>query len=181
MTKATKKTPKEASDLFHKIMAASVKENPKPKPKNRRKERQKMNIKFYSLYLVAIILLFFQTGCTEKRTDDPIKAFLYWSGEPPTKEIKLLHGKYWQSANFSKEYEMWLEFEAPSTWIHAYIQQNKLIKCADCDSVRLPAESPTWFNPGKKCEQLLRAEDNFGSMYFYDTSKSKMFIYETQL
>jgi hypothetical protein len=30
MAKATKKTPKEASNLFHNIMAASVKGNPKP-------------------------------------------------------------------------------------------------------------------------------------------------------
>ena len=33
MAKAKKKTPKEASNLFHSIMAASVKGNPAPQPK----------------------------------------------------------------------------------------------------------------------------------------------------
>ena len=33
-----KKAPKEASNLFHSIMAASVKGNPKPKKKNAKKK-----------------------------------------------------------------------------------------------------------------------------------------------
>jgi len=33
--KSTNKTPKEASILFHNIMAASVKGNPKPAPKKK--------------------------------------------------------------------------------------------------------------------------------------------------
>ena len=33
MAKEEKKTPQEASNVFHNIMAASVKDNPKPKEK----------------------------------------------------------------------------------------------------------------------------------------------------
>lgn len=40
MIKAAKKSPKEASELFHNIMKASVSGNPKPKPK---KKTQKKN------------------------------------------------------------------------------------------------------------------------------------------
>lgn len=36
MTKEKKKNPKEASNIFHSIMAASVKGNPKPKQKEKK-------------------------------------------------------------------------------------------------------------------------------------------------
>ena len=36
-----KKTPKEASALFHSIMKASVSGNPKPKPKKKKKQDEK--------------------------------------------------------------------------------------------------------------------------------------------
>lgn len=40
MSKAVKKkTPKEASQLFHSIMKASVSGNPKPKPKAKKKTK----------------------------------------------------------------------------------------------------------------------------------------------
>lgn len=40
MAKAVKKkTPKEASDLFHSIMKASVSGNPKPKPQVKKKAK----------------------------------------------------------------------------------------------------------------------------------------------
>jgi len=39
MAKTKKKTPKEASSLFHNIMAASVKGNPKPKAKKAAKKK----------------------------------------------------------------------------------------------------------------------------------------------
>ena len=35
MAKANKKSAKESSNIFHNIMAASVKGNPKPKPKSK--------------------------------------------------------------------------------------------------------------------------------------------------
>jgi hypothetical protein len=41
MAKGNKKTAKEASELFHKIIAASVKGNPKPKPKEKIKKNKK--------------------------------------------------------------------------------------------------------------------------------------------
>ena len=42
MAKASKKkSPKQASSLFHNIMAASVKGNPAPKPKGKKKSKNK--------------------------------------------------------------------------------------------------------------------------------------------
>lgn len=38
MAKANKKSDKKASELFHNIMAASVKGNPKPAPKKKKKK-----------------------------------------------------------------------------------------------------------------------------------------------
>jgi hypothetical protein len=129
---------------------------------------------FFFRYFFKIVLFLSLAGCTEKKTDDPIK-----TGQSPTKEVKPLHGKYWESANYSKEYKMWLEVKAPQPWIIKYILENKLIECQPCSTI--PDEAPIWFKPDKNCKQLIRAEDNFESMYFYDTVKSKMFIYETQL
>jgi hypothetical protein len=39
MAKEKKKSAKEASNLFHKIIAASVANNPKPKPKKEEKKK----------------------------------------------------------------------------------------------------------------------------------------------
>jgi len=41
MAKANKKTDKKASELFHNIMAASVKNNPKPKEKKKEPKKTK--------------------------------------------------------------------------------------------------------------------------------------------
>ena len=38
MAKSAKKSPKESSNIFHNIMAASVKGNPKPKTKSKKKK-----------------------------------------------------------------------------------------------------------------------------------------------
>ena len=39
MAKSNKKSPKEASDIFHNIMKASVSGNPAPKPKKKPKKK----------------------------------------------------------------------------------------------------------------------------------------------
>lgn len=54
MAKPTKKTPKEASNLFHNIMAASVKGNPKPVVKPIKLPKKKNNHLFLQYFVTYI-------------------------------------------------------------------------------------------------------------------------------
>ena len=46
----------------------------------------------------GVIIVVFLGSCTEMKTDDPIETYKLWSGESPPKNIEILNGKYWQSA-----------------------------------------------------------------------------------
>lgn len=115
----------------------------------------------------------------EKRTSDPNKAYEYWAGGPPDKNIKLTHGWYWQSAHWSREYIMYLEINAPAEWRAAYIKQNNLMETQT--NPGFPQDAPAWFKPGKKFRTLVRAGSGGESVYYEDTLKGMMLIYETQL
>ncbi len=51
-------------------------------------------------------------SCVEKKSTNPTEVYRLWSGTQPPKEIKVLNGKYWQSAHWTKEYILFLELEA---------------------------------------------------------------------
>ena len=60
MAKATKKTPEEASGLFHNIMAASVRDNPKPT------EKESMNFKIGDIVIYNSSKLRFKIVATKE-------------------------------------------------------------------------------------------------------------------
>jgi len=137
-------------------------------------------------YLVANKLLLFGTvavvcftSCREKTTSDPIESYKNWAGELPPKNVKVIHGKYWQSAHWSKEYILYLELQAPSSWIAQFIEQNSLVKAPD--NPGFPSDAPGWFNPGKDFRILKQKGFDQGSVYYEDTLAGKVFIYEVQL
>jgi hypothetical protein len=37
------------------------------------------------------------------------KCYMLWTGEKPYKDVKVIHGKYWQSVHFTREYIVYLE------------------------------------------------------------------------
>lgn len=78
------------------------------------------------LLLLTCTLSFLLSSCWEGQTDDPIKAYRLWAGEPPPANLKVLHGNYWQSAHWSKEYVLYLEVIAPKDWWLQFIHDNKL-------------------------------------------------------
>jgi hypothetical protein len=127
-----------------------------------------------------ILLLFFisiLTGCSEKQSADPKKCYEYWAGQEPSKEIRPVHAKYWQSANWSKEYIVYLELIASVNWKNQFIKQNHL---TSAQNVELPSHAPAWFKLGK-LYKLWKHPGDENSVYFEDLSTGHFFIYEQQL
>jgi hypothetical protein len=131
-----------------------------------------------SLMFVCLLGLLF-TSCMERKTNDPQEAYRLWAGEPAPDNVKVLHGSYWQSAHWSKEYVLYLEVTAPKDWRQQFIIQNNLIPTNKEQAV--PTEAPDWFRPGKQFRRWISAKDIEGSAYYEDTLTGKLFIYEIQL
>ena len=131
------------------------------------------------LSALGVIILIFLGSCTEKKTDDPIETYKFWSGESPPENIEILNGKYWQSAHWSKEYIMYLELKAPAQWRSQFIRQNNLVETKTIPI--LPSDAPAWFSPRKNLRILAHTENGQGSSYYEDTVTGEMFIYEIQL
>jgi hypothetical protein len=45
------------------------------------------------LFVFGSFALICFDSCAEKKTDDPIETFKLWSGEPPQKNIQVIHGR----------------------------------------------------------------------------------------
>jgi hypothetical protein len=131
------------------------------------------------LFALEVSIVLFFGSCKEKKTDDPTKTYKFWSGGPPQKDIEVIHGKYWQSAQWSKEYIMYLEVKAPSSWRKQFIKQNNLVEIKESKNV--PSDAPSWFSPGKNFRTWVPAAISQGSVYYEDTLTGKLFIYEIQL
>lgn len=129
--------------------------------------------------LLGVVISFYFGSCTEKKTTDPIESYKLWAGDVPPGNVNVVHGNYWQSANWSKEYILYMELKAPLAWLSEFIKQNNLVE-TNVDPV-LPSDVPTWFSPGKSFKVLMQKNSGGGSAYFEDTVNGKMFIYEIQL
>jgi hypothetical protein len=97
----------------------------------------------YIRLLLPVLLL---SGCLSKETSNAEKAYRYWAGEDAPKELKLLNGKYWESPHFTKEYTMYLELQAPKSWVDLFIALNKLALSKESGFVQL-SDAPSWFKP----------------------------------
>ena len=79
--------------------------------------------------LKYIFLLFFTvllTSCMEINSENPKEIFELWTGNELPKEIKLVNGKYWQSAHWTKEYEVYAEIKSTETWWNDFKNNNEL-------------------------------------------------------
>ncbi len=132
-----------------------------------------------SLKVLSLLAVFSIGGCQEKNTKDAIKTYTYWAGEPPSKEVQPMHGKYWQSYHWSKEYIMYLELQSSSIWINEFIRQNNLVEKKEIEN--LPPDAPLWFKPGKNFLMFKHSGYDNGSACYIDSAGGKMFIYEIQL
>lgn len=114
----------------------------------------------------------------EKTSSRAEESYIMWSGEKPDKAVQVIHGKYWQSAHFTKEYIVCLELEVTPAWKKEFIKQNRLFNKQDYQNV--PNDAPNWFNPPKKSKIWMK-QDDIGCVYYDDNTTGHFFIYEEQL
>ena len=132
-----------------------------------------------SISIFLFLILLFQFGCIGKKTNDAVNAYKFWAGEKPPKEIQVVHGKYWQSSHWSKEYILYLELNASPLWRKEFIKQNNLILSKT--EIILPSDAPSWFKPTGNFRVFVREGFSQGSVYYEDPVNGRMFIYEIQL
>jgi len=129
--------------------------------------------------LIILFVIMLLISCSEKRSDVASECYELWSGQSVPKEIKVIHGTYWESAHWSKEYIMFLELTASKEWRRRFVQQNKMI-LTDDEWVK-PNGIPAWFSPSDSCRQWILPDDKTGSRCFEDSVSGKIFIYQIQL
>ncbi len=126
-----------------------------------------------------LLLAFVLEGCFEKKTNKPYEAYKYWAGENASTNIKVLHGKYWQSAHFTKEYIVFLELKVSRKWLAEYNKQNHLI--VSTDSAEIPDDTPNWFKPWKTMKLYRPIGAASQSEYWEDEKMTIIFLYESHL
>lgn len=131
--------------------------------------------------ILIIAFIFLLVSCLPVETKNPVKAYKYWSGNEPPKEIEIMKGEYYQSPHFSLEYELFLKFKSEEKWFKAFVDQNQL----KVDTIGHPwanwTKLPKWFktdlsysiygkDPNKAFER---------SRYFRNPQTGICYIYET--
>lgn len=129
--------------------------------------------------LILLLIMITFSSCIERNTTDPIKAYTYWSGEKPPKEVEIINAKYWQSPHFTFEYIMYIELKTTKEWRKEFIKQNSLILNNKDEEL---SDKPNWFKPSNKFElYLLNDSLKSNSKYYIDTINNRLLIYEEQL
>lgn len=141
--------------------------------------------------LKYIFLLFFTvilTSCMEINSENPKEIFELWTGNELPKEIKLVNGKYWQSAHWTKEYEVYAEIKSTETWWNDFKNNNELnnFKSSLNDDIEEKffknkneeiIKQPNWFKPEKNSGIYIKGS----SEYFWNPKTKILFIHEIQL
>ena len=129
------------------------------------------------LFCLPILL----ASCFVTETDNPEKAYKYWSGSEPPKEIKLIKGRYYQSPHFTLEYEFFLKFKSDKEWFEEFVSYNQLeIDTINHDWTRFTV-LPEWFKPDDRSIIYTRDQnDEFErSRYMINPENGICYIYET--
>jgi len=128
--------------------------------------------------IAAFLLTFLVSGCMEKTSENPDEVYKYWAGRQPGNDVKIIHGKYWESAHWTKEYIMFMELKASKEWIEVYVKQNNLVLDDVADS--LTNDSPEWFKPTKDFMVFRQKDKASNSRYYINLKEDRMFIFERQ-
>ena len=125
------------------------------------------------------MILIFLSGCSQVHTDNPEKAFRYWTRIPlPNSEVKVLKGKYWQSGHFTLEYEAYLQLVTSKEWRNELIRLNNLT--IDTTEWYCPKDVPNWFSPPDPFIQY-QSPHNFQSRFWLQQEGDTVYIYDLQL
>lgn len=126
-------------------------------------------------------ILFLLIGCFSTETKDAKKAYEYWSGNEPPKEIELIEGEYYQSPHFTLEYELFLKFKSDKKWFEEFVEYNRLEIDTIGNDWKAWTELPKWFNPDQNF--LIYAKDQSNeferSRYLRHPETGISYIYET--
>tara|TARA_B100000780_G_C21120607_1_gene453843 strand:+ start:220 stop:636 length:417 start_codon:yes stop_codon:yes gene_type:complete len=132
-------------------------------------------------YIVFSIITFLLSGCFSVETDNPNKAWKYWSGSEPPENIEMIKGEYYQSPHFTLEYELILKFRTDKKWFDEFVDYNSLI----VDTIRHDwtrwTDLPSWFDPDKNFDKYSAdpTDDFERSRYFFNPENGEAYIYET--
>lgn len=131
------------------------------------------------IVIVGFILLF--VSCFSTETKDAKKAYKYWSGEEPPKEIELINGEYYQSPHFTLEYELFLKFKSDKKWFDEFVDYNRLEIDTVGNDWKIWTELPKWFKPDEN--SLIYAKDQNNeferSRYIRNNKTGISYIYDT--
>lgn len=134
-----------------------------------------------------IILCLFVYDCEEINTNDPVSAYLYWSGDSSLpKDLEVIHGRYWESPHITHEHILFLEIKAPLQWRKEFKELNQLKEVKRKSSKNKyfdqNAEYPVWFKPPKYFKVFIpKSEYIKGSTYFENPVDGHMFLYDVHL
>ncbi len=142
----------------------------------------------YKTYLKCVLILFLFVSCSEIRTENKDKIFELWTGSTLPKNVTVINGSYWQSAHWSKEYEVYIQIKATNEWWNELKNINELSNFKSSfnedierkffrNKYKAIIEQPQWFKPKKSSEIFIRG----GSEYFWNPKNKMLFIHEIQL
>ncbi|MES2426636.1 MAG: hypothetical protein V4560_06660 [Bacteroidota bacterium] len=132
------------------------------------------NIYIFLVFSVCISMV----SCIERSTTDAAKSYELWAGEKPGHGAWAIHGKYWQSAHFTKEYITYLELTVVPRWKTEYLSQSHLI--VSPDSTFSISDPPLWFKP-KRPYKIWKQPGNGQILCVEELASSHVFIFEAQL
>lgn len=135
------------------------------------------NMKPY-LLIIFFALIICLPGCSERASNDADESYKLWAFEEPSEEISVIHGKYWQSGHFTREYIVYLELTATHNWKRKFFTQNHFIKFNN--STETLTDAPSWFKPIKPYI-IWKQENNDNSICFEEIRTGRLFIHEMQL
>lgn len=129
-------------------------------------------------FVVVVALSLNLVGCSERTTDDPIESYRLWSGRTPSTDVNVIHGRYWKSAHFTKEYILYMELKVSPKWRDEYLRQNALVQAED--KWVCPQDAPSWFKPPQNY-RIWRLPQPYQRSRVFEDGMGHMFIYEIQL
>jgi hypothetical protein len=131
--------------------------------------------------IILFSLLILLVSCLPIETKNAEKAYKYWSGSEPPKQIELIKGEYYQSPHFTLEYELFLKFKSDKKWFNEFVEYNGL----EIDTIKNKwsqwTKLPNWFVTDKNFLIYAKNQDNEfeRSRYFINPTTGICYIYET--
>lgn len=133
------------------------------------------------------IILLFLCNCSEKNTENKDEIFELWTSQKAPENISVIKGKYWESAHWSKEYEIFIQIRSDKKWWNEFKNINNLEQYKTNFNEEIEnnfytnpqkriIEQPNWFIPNKKSEIYIKGS----SEYFWDPKSETIFIHELQ-